>query len=143
MWSEWNHWTSCSATCGGGMQSRRRKCKATFVFLCDGISEEERQCANDSCTFELIGNISVYADNLADGQRNILTVKTQQFKAIFYFSILFLLKITYCNNKISRTSLEYLELMVEMQLLHDEEISSQILPNKRSIFTRILLGSYN
>lgn len=49
MWAEWGQWTSCSTSCGDGRQSRHRKCKAAFVFLCDGFSYEQRPCRNPPC----------------------------------------------------------------------------------------------
>ncbi|KAK0403268.1 hypothetical protein QR680_016824 [Steinernema hermaphroditum] len=48
-WSEWGEWEQCSASCGGGRQTRSRKCLAQFVFLCDGYVNEERPCATEPC----------------------------------------------------------------------------------------------
>uniref|UniRef100_A0AC34FWU2 Hemicentin-1 n=1 Tax=Panagrolaimus sp. ES5 TaxID=591445 RepID=A0AC34FWU2_9BILA len=48
-WSPWNEWSPCTVACGGGRQFRQRKCRALFVFLCDGASKEERPCNTDAC----------------------------------------------------------------------------------------------
>uniref|UniRef100_A0AC35G3W0 Peptidase M12B domain-containing protein n=1 Tax=Panagrolaimus sp. PS1159 TaxID=55785 RepID=A0AC35G3W0_9BILA len=48
-WTIWSEWSPCTVACGGGRQFRQRKCRALFVFLCDGPSKEERPCNTDAC----------------------------------------------------------------------------------------------
>ncbi|XP_053387889.1 fibrinogen C domain-containing protein 1-like isoform X2 [Mercenaria mercenaria] len=58
-WSEWVAWSSCSATCGVGMQSRTRTCTNPvpdrFGDHCFGQSLEDRLCYPGQC-------ISVWSD---------------------------------------------------------------------------------
>uniref|UniRef100_A0AC35TW99 Peptidase M12B domain-containing protein n=1 Tax=Rhabditophanes sp. KR3021 TaxID=114890 RepID=A0AC35TW99_9BILA len=49
-WSPWSEFGPCDRACGGGIQRRIRKCKATFVFQCDGSSRDERTCNEQSCS---------------------------------------------------------------------------------------------
>ena len=34
-WTEWGTWTTCSASCGDGQQSRKRSCKKIYHVSCD------------------------------------------------------------------------------------------------------------
>ncbi|XP_013395220.1 A disintegrin and metalloproteinase with thrombospondin motifs adt-1-like, partial [Lingula anatina] len=48
MWTVWSTWGSCDAMCNGGYQIRYRNCDAT-VGLCEGESQERRDCNVDPC----------------------------------------------------------------------------------------------
>ena len=51
--SEWSEWSTCSATCGGGTQARRRTCEKSGPSDgdrdCFGPSEENRACNTQDC----------------------------------------------------------------------------------------------
>uniref|UniRef100_A0A0N5AHH2 PSI domain-containing protein n=1 Tax=Syphacia muris TaxID=451379 RepID=A0A0N5AHH2_9BILA len=51
VWSNWGSWGSCSASCGGGIQSRTRQCiKVTGQTMdCAGASTEQRNCNPQPC----------------------------------------------------------------------------------------------
>ena len=43
MWTEWTEWTECTATCGGGEQTRVRECVLPKgVQGCPGDNQESR-----------------------------------------------------------------------------------------------------
>ncbi|XP_064626790.1 A disintegrin and metalloproteinase with thrombospondin motifs adt-1-like isoform X3 [Lineus longissimus] len=50
-WKQWGDWQQCDKTCGGGKQSRTRKCKPEMYGgkPCQGSATEERNCAEDPC----------------------------------------------------------------------------------------------
>ncbi|CAB4065357.1 unnamed protein product [Lepeophtheirus salmonis] len=54
-WSFWSQWSSCSASCGGGKQSRSRTCQvSSSIFLgvnvtCPGSPEEFQNCNTNKC----------------------------------------------------------------------------------------------
>jgi hypothetical protein len=58
-WSEWSGWSGCSASCGGGTQSRGRECRRSEASqagysvvdasLCGGASSESQACNTHSC----------------------------------------------------------------------------------------------
>ena len=52
-WSEWGDWSSCSLTCGVGVQNRSRTCTnpspAFGGASCPGDSSEPRFCNEDPC----------------------------------------------------------------------------------------------
>ena len=49
VWGDWNDWSECSISCGGGVQERERACKAGDLTLCVGPSKDVAQCNLDSC----------------------------------------------------------------------------------------------
>ncbi|XP_066596034.1 semaphorin 5c isoform X2 [Prorops nasuta] len=58
-WGEWTSWSPCDQPCGGGSQSRARKCE---VPLCDGQSVQSRMCNLHQC--RTTGN----ENGMAEGQ---------------------------------------------------------------------------
>ncbi|XP_031566331.1 uncharacterized protein LOC116301419 [Actinia tenebrosa] len=52
-WTAWSSWDSCSATCGGGSQSRTRECTNPAPVNggrnCEGPSSETQICATNAC----------------------------------------------------------------------------------------------
>lgn len=58
-WSAWSSWSGCSASCGGGTQSRSRECRRSETgqagysvvdaSLCGGASSESQSCNTQSC----------------------------------------------------------------------------------------------
>ena len=48
-WSEWELWTTCSASCGPGARSRRRLCSGQN---CEGDSQEIQDCISNICQGE-------------------------------------------------------------------------------------------
>lgn len=59
-WSEFTEWSSCTKTCGGGMQSRSRSCTnpepANGGQECSGQAQESRSCHEEECA----GKLQVY-----------------------------------------------------------------------------------
>lgn len=50
-WHAWTTWSSCSKTCGGGVQQRQRVCEGPFFGgeVCPGESGEQRRCSERRC----------------------------------------------------------------------------------------------
>ena len=52
-WARWKAWSSCSATCAGGTQSRSRTCTNPPPIhggkYCPGSSEQTQSCNNQPC----------------------------------------------------------------------------------------------
>merc|ERR1719508_461379 len=52
-WSWWSQWDYCSATCGGGIQLRRRECSnpapQNMGEFCKGDNVDSRNCNNIPC----------------------------------------------------------------------------------------------
>lgn len=50
-WSQWTSWTECGVSCGGGRQSRTRKCqtKDALELDCTGRAVEIRDCNTHHC----------------------------------------------------------------------------------------------
>ena len=52
-WSDWNDWSECPVTCGGGVQNRSRTCTnpppAFGGNSCPGESDETRPCNEKPC----------------------------------------------------------------------------------------------
>ena len=55
-WADWEDWGTCTVTCGGGKQIRRRSCTnppAEFGGQpCPGVDEESRSCGEELCPGE-------------------------------------------------------------------------------------------
>ncbi|XP_052264381.1 coadhesin-like isoform X3 [Dreissena polymorpha] len=53
-WSAWANWSSCTATCGGGLRTRDRMCNNPFPSYlgryCDGSSQNIDLCNNVPCS---------------------------------------------------------------------------------------------
>ena len=46
-WGSWSSWSGCSASCGGGRQTRQRECEGGNT--CVGEHNEYRDCNQDAC----------------------------------------------------------------------------------------------
>ena len=58
VFDEWTVWGECSATCGGGSQTRTRNCTESCDFVEDADSIETQECGQDECPpGKLIGQI--------------------------------------------------------------------------------------
>ncbi|XP_038079131.1 uncharacterized protein LOC119746321 isoform X2 [Patiria miniata] len=48
-WREWAPWSSCTLTCGDGLQLRRRMCVQDVPDACEGAAEQSRHCNSFKC----------------------------------------------------------------------------------------------
>eukprot|EP00090_Calanus_glacialis_P008462 TRINITY_DN16813_c0_g1_i1.p1 TRINITY_DN16813_c0_g1~~TRINITY_DN16813_c0_g1_i1.p1 ORF type:complete len:481 (-),score=131.69 TRINITY_DN16813_c0_g1_i1:105-1547(-) len=52
-WSSWGGWSACSASCGGGDQTRERKCNDPAPSNggdgCEGEEKDTQECGRDEC----------------------------------------------------------------------------------------------
>ena len=48
-WQNWEPWTKCTKTCGGGTQYRERRCKNEAAADCIGQKRQERECKRAVC----------------------------------------------------------------------------------------------
>ena len=48
-WGEWTDWESCSKTCDGGLQSKRRSCRVPDNSVCEGEKERSKKCITSAC----------------------------------------------------------------------------------------------
>ena len=57
-WTEYNIWSECSVTCGGGNQTRNRSCTNPSPSFggrqCTGSSIENRVCGTEHCPGKLV-----------------------------------------------------------------------------------------
>ncbi|XP_054713925.1 hemicentin-1-like [Uloborus diversus] len=55
-WSDWQEWSSCSSSCGDGIQSRQRVCNNPLPKnggkACIGLSSEVRHCESEPCAVD-------------------------------------------------------------------------------------------
>ncbi|KAK3700598.1 hypothetical protein QZH41_010513 [Actinostola sp. cb2023] len=62
-WSSWQRWSSCSATCGGGVRVRERTCDnpapSGHGKNCEGKPEETGACAQDPCPIPCIKALDI------------------------------------------------------------------------------------
>ena len=49
VWQDWEPWTKCTKTCGGGMQKRKRHCDRQAAASCTGQAVQERECNRNAC----------------------------------------------------------------------------------------------
>ena len=60
-WGEWTEWSSCSLTCGGGVQLRSRvpsRQARNGGEECSGSSAEQQACNSDSCLGKSVSQVS-------------------------------------------------------------------------------------
>ena len=53
-WLEWSDWSECTTTCGGGIQTRDRKCDGPFHNgkPCAGNTTDQQECNLNPCKCE-------------------------------------------------------------------------------------------
>ena len=63
-WNNWQSWSSCTKSCGGGTRERRRDCaNRSKVIICKGGMKWERgTCGNDPCPGE---SFQMFSSNLS------------------------------------------------------------------------------
>ncbi len=56
-WGSWSTWAQCSATCGGGTQTRKRNCDSPAPSnggtVCVGSGTESQTCNNAACPISM------------------------------------------------------------------------------------------
>ncbi|XP_071177516.1 ectin-like [Mytilus edulis] len=61
-WSLWSEWSTCTFSCGGGLQQRSRGCNnpppRDGAFYCVGVSIENQVCNRECCTAPVNGGWS-------------------------------------------------------------------------------------
>mgnify|MGYP001792311379 CR=1 FL=1 len=64
MWSEWEEFSECSVSCGGGAKSRQRYCNNPEPQYqgedCEGDDEEAMSCNEDPCPGKMITNAILF-----------------------------------------------------------------------------------
>ena len=69
VWTVWTAWTYCSAFCGGGYSSRRRRCSTGRN--CEGENVDAKECNTETCPGERLFMAIVCAGTTS--RLNILT----------------------------------------------------------------------
>ncbi|XP_061187138.1 hemicentin-1-like [Saccostrea echinata] len=93
-WSSWEAWTSCSATCGNGTQSRSRHCNNPTPSdggkTCTGNTKEQKICHLDQCTGVVCPtcdqNLSCTWNNTCDATETCMIRSYQGFKLTVHCS---------------------------------------------------------
>ena len=64
VWGDWSSWTSCSLSCGGGVQTATRKCVPPVYggAPCAGDSVRSRSCNTDVCTVVVDGGYGEWSE---------------------------------------------------------------------------------
>ena len=59
VWAEWEEWSTCTESCGGGTQLRTRivETHATTEGNCNGESLEEQECHTEICPAGMKKNV--------------------------------------------------------------------------------------
>lgn len=90
-WTQWTKWETCTRTCGGGKQTRRRTCRPIDANLCwgymkptcKGVSSRSRNCNKKNCPgtdiVEERGESLIYCilQSLVDRQRRVACTSGQ------------------------------------------------------------------
>ena len=62
-WGSWTSWSSCDATCGGGLRTRQRYCDNPVPSgggrHCFGSSSQQEKCNTASCPGEISEDLIV------------------------------------------------------------------------------------
>ncbi|XP_034288124.1 thrombospondin type-1 domain-containing protein 1 [Pantherophis guttatus] len=79
-WSTWQAWSSCSATCGGGIRERFRECvmpsPVHMVQGCPGRQQETSPCSLEECPITTTGLLTPLSPEM-EGERaanNLITI---------------------------------------------------------------------
>ncbi|XP_013908271.1 PREDICTED: thrombospondin type-1 domain-containing protein 1 [Thamnophis sirtalis] len=79
-WSTWQAWSSCSATCGGGIRERFRECLMPFpvhtIQGCPGRQQETSPCSLEECPITTTGLLTPTSPEM-EGERaanNLITI---------------------------------------------------------------------
>ncbi|XP_032070234.1 thrombospondin type-1 domain-containing protein 1 [Thamnophis elegans] len=79
-WSTWQAWSSCSATCGGGIRERFRECLMPFpvhmIQGCPGRQQETSPCSLEECPITTTGLLTPMSPEM-EGERaanNLITI---------------------------------------------------------------------
>ncbi|XP_067861397.1 SE-cephalotoxin-like [Heptranchias perlo] len=75
-WAMWGSWSSCSVTCGIGIQNRTRGCVNHGTSYCGSMSRQEKTCINKKCCLSKDGNYRcsngrcIHQSQLCDGNND-------------------------------------------------------------------------
>ena len=78
-WKEWEEWSSCSSSCGGGKQERKRSCQrksshhpSPSYQHCSSYDTEQRMCNS----FECEGKTKILLVKKVDKKIRVISLKT-------------------------------------------------------------------